>query len=124
MSATPDATETTPEHRLVVYGTLAPGRPNEHVLADVPGTWSRGWVEGDLYEHGWGAAEGYPAMRWRPGGPRIEVYLFESAELPRHWARLDGFEGEGYERVPIDVFNEDGGSVTGYIYAARMPAEK
>mgnify|MGYP001815129991 FL=1 len=63
-------------------------------------------------------------MRWRPGGPRIEVYLFESAELPRHWARLDGFEGEGYERVPIDVFNEDGGSVTGYIYAARMPVEK
>ncbi len=25
--------------RLFIYGTLAPGRPNEHVLAEVPGAW-------------------------------------------------------------------------------------
>ncbi len=27
-------------HSLFVYGTLAPGRPNEHVLVEVPGRWS------------------------------------------------------------------------------------
>ena len=26
-------------NRLFVYGTLAPGRANAHVLADIPGTW-------------------------------------------------------------------------------------
>ncbi len=113
-------TELEVEHRLVVYGTLAPGRPNAHVLADVPGEWSRGWVEGDLYEHGWGAVEGYPAMRPRAGGPRIDAYLFESAELPRHWAMLDAFEGDSYQRVEIVVFREDGTSTVGFVYAARL----
>ncbi len=112
-----------PKHRLVVYGTLAPGRPNEHVLAGIPGEWSEGWVEGDLYEHGWGATEGYRAMRWREGGQRIDVYLFESAELPQHWAMLDEFEGESYERVPIPVHRDEHPPVIGYIYAARLPAE-
>ena len=113
-------TELGVEHRLVVYGTLAPGRPNAHVLADIPGEWSRGWVEGDLHEHGWGAVEGYPAMRPRAGGPRIDACLFESAELPKHWARLDTFEGEGYERVTIPVFRENGAPTVGFIYAARL----
>ena len=114
---------TDPNHLLVVYGTLAPGAPNEHVLADIEGRWSRGWVEGDLYEHGWGATEGFPAMRWRKGGPRIDVHLFESADLPKHWERLDEFEGDGYERVPIPVHRDEHPPVTGYIYAALLPEE-
>ena len=36
-------------HRLFVYGTLAPGRPNEHVLADVPGEWEPATVMGTSY---------------------------------------------------------------------------
>jgi gamma-glutamylcyclotransferase (GGCT)/AIG2-like uncharacterized protein YtfP len=36
--------------RLFVYGTLAPGRPNEHVLADLGGTWEPAYVvETDIY---------------------------------------------------------------------------
>ncbi len=49
------------EH-LFVYGTLAPGRPNEHILADVPGTWQSAIVFGTLIDEGWGAELGYPGI--------------------------------------------------------------
>lgn len=35
-------------YQLFVYGTLAPGWPNEHVLADVPGGWEPATVTGRL----------------------------------------------------------------------------
>ncbi|MFG1925077.1 hypothetical protein [Cryptosporangium sp. NPDC048952] len=37
---------------LFVYGTVAPGEPNAHVLADVPGTWEPGSVRGHLLPDG------------------------------------------------------------------------
>jgi len=108
------------DNRLVVYGTLAPGRPNHHVIADIAGRWFAGWVEGDLHDHGWGSADGYPAMAWRPGGKRVEVHVLESTELPRHWARLDEFEGVGYRRALIPVFRDDAPPTVGHIYEARL----
>lgn len=30
--------------RLFVHGTLAPGRPNEHMLTEIGGTWEAGSV--------------------------------------------------------------------------------
>jgi gamma-glutamylcyclotransferase (GGCT)/AIG2-like uncharacterized protein YtfP len=33
---------------LFVYGTLAPGRPNARVLADVPGEWREGLMTGRI----------------------------------------------------------------------------
>ena len=50
------------KQRLFVYGTLAPGRPNEHVLAPLGGTWQPAFVRGRLHAQGWGAAPGYPAI--------------------------------------------------------------
>lgn len=38
--------------RLFVYGSLAPGRPNEHILAAIPGTWEPASVSGRLREEG------------------------------------------------------------------------
>ena len=55
-------------HTLAVYGTLAPGRPNHHVLAPLGGAWTDGLIEGDLIPLGWGAALGYPGFRPRAGG--------------------------------------------------------
>jgi gamma-glutamylcyclotransferase (GGCT)/AIG2-like uncharacterized protein YtfP len=43
------------EERLFVYGTLAPGRPNEHMLAEVDGEWETATVRGRLVPEGWGA---------------------------------------------------------------------
>ena len=35
-------------HTLAVYGTLAPGKPNHHVVAPLGGEWTDGLIEGDL----------------------------------------------------------------------------
>jgi len=66
--------------RLFVYGTLAPGRANEHILADVPGQWEPASVSGRLLEQGWGAAVGYPGLVLDQQGS--EVRGFSSARKP------------------------------------------
>jgi len=106
-------------HRLFVYGTLAPGRPNEHVLADVPGEWQPATVNGTLLEQGWGAAAGYPGIVLDEHGGEVEGFLLSSKSLAKHWARLDEFEGEGYERVLTTVKLRDGTIVNAYIYKLR-----
>jgi len=103
-------------HRLFVYGTLAPGRPNEHVLADVPGRWEPATVTGTLLQEGWGAAVGYPGIVLDERGGEVKGFLFSSESLAEHWARLDEFEGEGYERVLARVKLKDGTAVDAYIY--------
>ena len=101
--------------RLATYGTLAPGQPNHHQLAGLEGRWLKGRVNGLLVEAGWGASLGYPALVIDPAGSAIGVDVFESIDLPTHWARLDAFEGPGYERVVITVHMPTG-DVDAYIY--------
>lgn len=43
------------ETRLATFGTLAPGRGNNHQLAGLNGGWWQGTVTGRLVEAGWGA---------------------------------------------------------------------
>jgi len=103
------------EH-LFVYGTLAPGEPNEHVLAPLSGRWRPASVRGTLYPEGWGAALGYPALVLEESGEEVEGLVFSSPELAGHWERLDRFEGEGYERVRAKVRLADGSDVEGWVY--------
>ena len=105
--------------RLFVYGTLAPGRPNEHILANVPGEWEPAFVSGRLLEEGWGAAAGYPGIVLDQQGSDVRGFLFSADALAEHWARLDQFEGPGYERVHATVKRKDGTTVEAYIYALR-----
>jgi gamma-glutamylcyclotransferase (GGCT)/AIG2-like uncharacterized protein YtfP len=102
--------------RLATYGTLAPGKPNHHQLAGLQGEWRQGTVLGHLVDKGWGAAAGFPGLVLDEQGGEIAVMVFESAELPAHWQRLDDFEGEGYDRVVVTV-NAGGVSLLAYIYA-------
>ena len=69
-------------HRLFVYGTLAPGRSNAHVLADVPGEWEPATVTGTLLPEGWGAAAGYPGIILDAQGGRVAGFLFSSDGWP------------------------------------------
>ncbi|MGD1923530.1 MAG: gamma-glutamylcyclotransferase [Paracoccaceae bacterium] len=94
--------------RLATYGTLAPGEVNHHVLDGLTGTWSKGIVRGRLLQEGWGAAHGCPGMVPDPHGDPIAVHVFESPDLPEHWARLDDFEGVEYQRVAVAVTTPDG----------------
>lgn len=106
-------------HRLFVYGTLAPGRPNERILADVPGQWEPATVTGRLLQQGWGAAEGYPGIILDDHGGEVQGCLFSSECLAEHWRRLDEFEGEGYERVLTKVKLRDGRAIDAYVYRLR-----
>jgi gamma-glutamylcyclotransferase (GGCT)/AIG2-like uncharacterized protein YtfP len=89
--------------RLATYGTLSPGRSNHHQLSGLKGRWRMGRVRGRLYASGWGPAEGYPGLVLDDAGPEVLVHVFESADLPAHWRRLDAFEGPGYRRVAARV---------------------
>lgn len=96
----------TPEDRLFVYGSLAPGRPNAHVLADVPGTWHAATVRGTLVHAGWGAEMGFPDIVPAAGpneGEVVEGFVFISAELAALWVGLDALEGADYRRVVISA---------------------
>ena len=107
-------------HRLFVYGTLAPGRSNAHVLQGVSGTWEPGTVRGRLLPEGWGAAAGYPAIVLGDHEPEVDGLLFSSEELGEHWERLDRFEGEGYDRVLTPVRLGSAGEVHAYIYVLHQ----
>lgn len=103
--------------RLFVYGTLAPGRSNAHVLADVPGTWQPAQVRGTVHNVTWGPAAGYPGLVLDEDAGEVRGLLFTSDELPAHWARLDAFEGEGYARVPVTATLDDSGAtVQAFVY--------
>lgn len=48
------------------------------------------------------------------------LYTPISAEkLTDHWAALDAFEGEAYERVLTTVTRKEGDSVVAFIYVLR-----
>jgi gamma-glutamylcyclotransferase (GGCT)/AIG2-like uncharacterized protein YtfP len=120
------------DQRLAVYGSLAPGKPNHHLLAPLGGKWTDGVVEGDLVAVGWGAAIGFPALRPRPGGPPVAVKVLTSPLLETAWAALDRFEGPGYRRVLVPVLalaavrrldGEPPSYDVAQLYAAREPLE-
>ena len=102
---------------LFVYGTLAPGRPNHHVLADIPGDWQPATLRGELREEGWGAAMGCPGLVPGDHGGEVDGHLLSSLELEQHWTRLDAFEGDGYRRIEVEVRLESGVSVSASVYA-------
>ncbi len=105
--------------KLFVYGTLGPGRPNEHVLDAIGGLCETATVTGTLREKGWGAEMGYPGIDLDEHGGEVEGFLFTSESLSGHWASLDVFEGEAYRRVLVKVKLKDGYKVDAYIYALR-----
>ena len=105
--------------RLFVYGTLGPGRPNEHVLEAIGGSWEIASVTGALRDAGWGAELGYPGIDLVKNGEEVQGFLFTSEYLSDHWATLDKFEGEAYERVVTKVNLKNGSRVDAYIYMLR-----
>jgi gamma-glutamylcyclotransferase (GGCT)/AIG2-like uncharacterized protein YtfP len=108
-------------HRLVVYGTLAPGRPNHNQVEHIVGTWRDDvYVEGEFISTGWAIKYGYPMIRWKAGGSRVASYLLTSEMLPSCWTDLDNFEGPEYCRILIPVFDEQGFITVGNVYAEMI----
>lgn len=92
------------DHTLAVYGTLAPGRQNYHIVEPLGGEWTDGLIEGTLQETGWGATQGYPAFRPAAGGPIVQIKVLKSNALPEGWRPVDEFEGPDYQRILVPVF--------------------
>lgn len=106
--------------KLFVYGTLAPGRPNEHILKKIAGSWKKAYVWGKLLEQGWGAAMGFPGIKLDEKSERVEGYVFYSANLQSHWNELDNFEGEAYQRIRTTIILEDENEpIKAFIYALK-----
>jgi gamma-glutamylcyclotransferase (GGCT)/AIG2-like uncharacterized protein YtfP len=102
--------------RLAVYGSLAPGEANHHLVAGAGGAWTRGAVRGELHPTGWGMTLGYPALCWNEEAPEVGVSVLESDGLPALWPRLDEFEGEQYRRILVPVRIENGGLTAAHLY--------
>lgn len=102
---------------LFVYGTLAPTQPNAHILAPIDGTWQPATIRGKLYQNGWGATLGFPAVIPSEDGEIVKGLVFSSDELVEHWQRIDAFEGEGYLRSEVETILENGEKLTAFVYA-------
>jgi len=106
--------------RLFVYGTLAPGRVNHHILAGIPGTWEEARLRGVLIEKGWGAAMGCPGILPDEDAGEVSGHVFTSLHLETHWERIDTFEGDGYERMLVSIEIESGQWAEAYVYALKL----
>ncbi len=107
------------QQSLIIYGSLAPNRPNHSKIEHINGKWVKGFIKGKLVKEGWGTALGY--FGFKPSSleeqETIEAYLFFSDELAHHWAYLDEFEGDGYRRILAKFELHNGEIGVGNIYA-------
>lgn len=102
-----------PDHRLIVYGSLAPGEDNYPLLADLPGTWEKCAIRGRM-----GGFMGFKSFRPDPRGEEHEAWLFTSPDLPERFPELDAFEGGAYQRVLIKA-RVRGRMVWAHIYEGK-----
>ena len=105
-----------PEHLLFVYGTLAPGEENAHILAPLGGSWEPAVVYGSVHPEGWGATHGFPGMRLGNGPEVVTGLLFYTPALEQFWPELDEFEGRDYRREQTLAELEDGSQLLTYVY--------
>ena len=105
--------------KLFVYGTLGLGRPKEHILNNIGGTWEIASVRGILKNEGWGAAMGFPGLELDECGNEIDGFVFTSENLAKHWTYLDEFEGAAYQRVVTQVQLKNGNATYANIYKLR-----
>lgn len=102
---------------LFVYGTLAPGAENAHIMDGMAGEWRKASVRGIRTDKGWGMDKGYPGLIPDEEGDIVNGLIFTSDDLPANWSRLDLFEGAGYKRVSIRTTLEDGNTIKAQIYS-------
>ena len=102
---------------LFVYGTLAPGEENAHIMDGMVGEWRKASVRGKRHKQGWGVHKGHPGFIPGENGDIVNGLVFTSSDLPANWSRLDKFEGADYKRIPIKATLEDGGIVLAQIYS-------
>lgn len=103
--------------RLFVYGTLAPGEKNFHLVENVDGHWQSATCFGRIFTQTQGAHVGLPCFEPTNDGERVEGKILSSTELVHYWSMLDEFEGELYQRRIIPIKTDHGEELVAYVYA-------
>ncbi len=116
-------TEIAAQRALAVYGTLAPGESNHHVVAAIDGRWVEASIRGHRFTARWRDTPGYPGFRPDPEGPLVPALILVADDLDEHWDRLDAFEGPGYKRVEIEVFDRPGAELIGRAFVYETLTE-
>ncbi len=110
------------DHRLVAYGTLAPGESNYHVVEPLGGEWTQVRVRGHRGTSNWREYSGLPAFTPDPTADPIDAWLLEAVTLVDAWPDIDAFEGPGYRRVSIEVTDPTGTALgPAWIYQVLHP---
>ncbi|MBX7060815.1 MAG: gamma-glutamylcyclotransferase [Pyrinomonadaceae bacterium] len=114
-----------PNNTLIIYGTLAPGRPNHFKIEHIKGVWKTGVLKGKLVNEGWGSDLGYFGFRHTKTDEQenIEAFVLFSNDLIDNWAYLDEFEGEGYRRLLAKYELDNGEIGIGNIYAINQAVD-
>jgi len=102
---------------LFVYGTLAPGEENAHIMDGMEGEWRKASVRGTKHNIGWGIHKGHPGFIPDQDGDIVNGLIFTSNDLPANWVRLDKFEGADYQRISINATLENGNIIQAQIYS-------
>ena len=110
-----------PIERLFVYGSLAPGEPNERFLKRIQGLWQEGNIFGTVINPEWRIAGGYPGLKLDNPTNLVEGKVFSSSQLKELWEELDEFEDtEHYSRVLVPIFIKgEPNPVEGFVYIAK-----
>lgn len=103
------------DHRLAVYGSLAPGESNHGQVALLGSAWTDGFVRGRRAVRTW------PVFTWEESALPVPVRVLTSTELPVHWARLDAFEGVDYRRILVLVRFANAPATAANLYSAVLP---
>lgn len=103
--------------RLAVYGTLAPGECNYHLLAACQGPWLHGAVRGRL------ATREHRVLTYDPRAGLVLVQMLTSPGLPGQWTQLDAFEQPTHRRILVPVFAGGRLLAVANLYEACDPVE-
>ena len=103
------------DHRLAVYGSLAPGRPNHAHVAGLGGRWIPGEVRGRLVEAGWAPPSATPRSSSTPTARRSASRFWCRPTYPPTGPGSTTSRGPGYERV-LTTVRTTTGEVEAYIY--------
>jgi len=104
--------------RLVVYGRMRPGGPDEHFLKDFGGTWRDVTFPGYIQSADACAIDFCPGLAWTPTGTWNDGFELRSDTLQDHWSALDAKEGADHARLLTPVRSSSGDSVAN-IYVSR-----
>ena len=111
--ATPGGPTFDPTNALAMYGSLLPGEVNHHAVKAMEGEWVDGYILGYTFDVTWGGAEGHPGFIPDPEGFEVPVSVLIYDKWSSHWDRLDKFEGPGYRRIEIDVYDQQTREIAG-----------